>query len=82
MTARYETWVCGCWFAGIAGSNSAGTCLCVCCECCVFCFLRRADHSSRGAVQMVVSEYDRETSDDVEALAYWGLLSHVENKID
>jgi len=31
---------------------------------------------------MVVSEYDRETSDDVEALAYWGLLSHVENKID
>ena len=58
-----------CWDCGFESCRGHG-CLSVVSVVC--CFLRRADYSSRGIVQIVVSEYDREASDDEEALTYWG----------
>jgi hypothetical protein len=36
VAERSKAWVCSCSPAGIAGSNTAGAWMFVCCECCVF----------------------------------------------
>ena len=51
VAVRSKAWVCGRLFAGIAGSNPAEG-MDVCSECCMS--VRRAVHSSRGVLSIVV----------------------------
>jgi hypothetical protein len=66
VAARSKAWVCCCWLAGIAGSNTAGAWMSVCCECCVLpgtglCFglITRPEVSYR---MLCVAVSDREAS--------------------
>jgi len=65
LAERINVWACGCWLAGIAGSNPAwGINVCLVWVLCFFRYrsLRRSDHSSRGVVLSVVSDCDLEAS--------------------
>ena len=67
MAARSKAWVCGPSLARTASLNTAGA-MDVCLLCMLFVVrlkcLRRADHSSRGVLPIVVclNEFDREAS--------------------
>jgi hypothetical protein len=66
VAARSKSWVCGRSLPGIAGSNPTGVInVCLLWMLCVVRWrsLRRADHSSRGVLPIVVClECDREAS--------------------